>query len=193
MDVSHVGNCEDFFEKLAPYTNQHDTDLVFIADGAIWNWVDTHCPRCTQILDYYHALGHLGEFASLVFKKKSQKEAWIEEQKDFLWNDQVERVMEAIDKQACKTQKQKDKQRVLMQYDQNNRDRMQYKTFTEKGLLIGSGAIESAHRTVIQKRPQLSGQRWAIIGVQQVFNLRVANMSGYWDKVIQRIDKPLAA
>jgi hypothetical protein len=54
---------------------------------------------------------------------------------------------------------------------------MQYKTFQEKGLLIGSGAIEAAHRTVIQQRLKLSGQRWTKIGAQQIVNLRIAYKS----------------
>ncbi|MEO8764779.1 MAG: hypothetical protein ABI416_10850 [Ginsengibacter sp.] len=34
--------------------------------------------------------------------------------------------------------------------------------------IIGSGAIESAHRTVIQKRMKLSGQRWSKCGAQNI-------------------------
>ncbi|MFV0269601.1 MAG: hypothetical protein ACK5HT_20960 [Draconibacterium sp.] len=54
---------------------------------------------------------------------------------------------------------------------QNNLKRMQYKTFNEQGLLIGSGAIESAQRDILQQRLKLSGQRWTMKGLQQVANL----------------------
>lgn len=37
-------------------------------------------------------------------------------------------------------------------YLETNRDRMDYKTYRKRGLLIGSGAIESAHRRVMQRR-----------------------------------------
>lgn len=43
--------------------------------------------------------------------------------------------------------------------------------------LIGSGAIEAAHRNVIQKRLKLSGQRWTIKGAQQITNLRTYKKS----------------
>ena len=59
--------------------------------------------------------------------------------------------------------------------------------FKDKGLLIGSGAIEAAHRNVIQKRLKLSGQRWTVKGAQQVANLRVCEKSNDWDKVVSLI------
>ena len=70
---------------------------------------------------------------------------------------------------------------------------MDYKACRKRGLLIGLGAIESAHRTVMQ-RPhrrtglKRSGQRWSIGGVQRVLNLRIGQMSGRWDLVRQQIE-----
>ena len=34
----------------------------------------------------------------------------------------------------------------------------------------GSGAIESAHRTIVQKRMKQSGQRWSNKGAQNMLN-----------------------
>ncbi|MEE9373912.1 MAG: hypothetical protein V3V00_12750, partial [Saprospiraceae bacterium] len=41
-----------------------------------------------------------------------------------------------------------------------------------QGYMIGSGAIESAHKTVIQRRMKLSGQRWSMKGAKNMLNLR---------------------
>ena len=60
---------------------------------------------------------------------------------------------------------------------------MNYPEYDKLGYYIGSGAIESAHRTVVQKRLKLSGQRWTIDGAQRVLNLRVLKMSGKWNVV----------
>jgi len=43
--------------------------------------------------------------------------------------------------------------------------------------IIGSGAIESAHKTVVQERLKLPGQRWNNKGAQNVLNLRAAHKS----------------
>ncbi len=60
---------------------------------------------------------------------------------------------------------------------------MHYQTYLQQGYYIGSGAIEAAHRNVIQKRLKLSGQRWTPEGIQQVANLRVAYLSNQWELV----------
>jgi hypothetical protein len=60
---------------------------------------------------------------------------------------------------------------------------MMDKTYLAKGYLIGSGAMESAHRNVIQQRMKRSGQRWTIEGGQQVLNLRTTYLSNKWGKV----------
>ena len=61
----------------------------------------------------------------------------------------------------------------LLTYLTNNKKRINYGKFIKDGLLIGSGAIESANRDVIQKRMKLSGQRWTIQGAKQMLNLRI--------------------
>lgn len=64
---------------------------------------------------------------------------------------------------------------------------MRYGSFKAQGLLIGSGAIEAAHRHLIQHRLKLSGQRWTKQGAQQIANLRVAKKSNQWYKVLDLI------
>ncbi len=65
---------------------------------------------------------------------------------------------------------------------------MDYRAYRKRGLLIGSGAIEAAHRTVVQKRLKRSGQRWSQVGAQRVLNLRVCWMSARWPIVRQHIE-----
>ncbi|OJU22600.1 MAG: hypothetical protein BGN92_08540 [Sphingobacteriales bacterium 41-5] len=73
-----------------------------------------------------------------------------------------------------------------MSYYNNNRDRMNYKKYHSIGCgIIGSGAIESAHRTVIQKRMKQSGQRWSTPGAQNMLNLRVVRKNQQWSKIVE--------
>lgn len=72
----------------------------------------------------------------------------------------------------------------LIRYYTRNQHRMYYGFYRERKLLIGSGAIESAHREVIQHRLKRSGQRWSKPGAQQIAQLRVAKKSNHWQKVI---------
>jgi hypothetical protein len=188
--VAHVGACEDFLNKFESYTDRYDNNLVFVCDGArwIWKWVETHYPGAIQILDYYHAVQHLTKFADLVFKEKEAKNNWKERQKQLIWDGAIEQVIQNIEAANCTNVKQRKERQDLINYYQTNMERMRYEHFRQQGLLIGSGPIESAHRTVIQKRLKLSGQRWTIGGAQQVLNLRVAHMSGYWQRLIDLVD-----
>ena len=61
---------------------------------------------------------------------------------------------------------------------------MKYKQYRNIGCgITGSGAIESAHRTVIQKRMKLSGQRWSTKGAKNMLRLRIISMNRQWAKV----------
>jgi len=61
----------------------------------------------------------------------------------------------------------------IINYYTSNINRMEYKTYKTIGAgIIGSGAIESAHRTLIQCRYKQSGQVWSMDGIQNMLNLR---------------------
>lgn len=193
--VGHIGKHDEFLDKFQFYTDQYDDDLVFVCDGAtwIWNWIMSNYPKAIQILDYYHAVEHLLLFAKLVFKEKQKKEEWVERQKNLLWKDGVEQIIEQVEGLKPRNKKAREEQRKLINYYTKNKERMRYGSFRKKGLLVGSGPIESANRTVIQKRMKLSGQRWTIEGAQDILDLRITYLNGNWDKVIQLIDGKLAA
>ena len=69
---------------------------------------------------------------------------------------------------------------------------MEYPKYREKGLQIGSGAIEAAHRTLVQKRCKLSGQRWTPKGVTNVISLRNLRMNNQWDRLSEFLGKKAA-
>jgi len=189
--VSHLGGHEDFEVKMSAildeYANRAE-DLVFINDGAKWqwNWIDAEYPNATQILDFYHAMEHIGKYLSLV---RSRDKLKLEmEYLGKLFKEQgLDAIIKEINKNPPKTKTQKDELSKLQKYLDNNRSRMDYPNYLNRGLLIGSGAIESAHRTVIQRRMKLSGQRWSKKGAQKMLNLRTLNMSGYWSRLVNHL------
>jgi Uncharacterised protein family (UPF0236) len=187
--TAHLGNHTDFFEKFDRHLDGLK-NLVAIADGApwIWDFFDTTYPDAIQILDFFHAMERLSQLAVVQFKDKDTRSAWIEEQRKQLLDDKVEVVIQTIKELVCKGQNQ-DIQQKTITYLNNNKRRMLYKTYTDKGYLIGSGAIESAHRHVIQQRMKLAGQRWTIQGVQQIANLRVTYKNGFEQNIKSIIKK----
>lgn len=185
--VAHLGDHHAFLKKLEKQTDILD-QMIWIADGAkwIWNWIESSYPDSVQILDYFHCSEKLHDFAHEVFKDKTQRKVWTDKQQDLLLESKAGEVIREIAQTSCKG-KAKQLQRVLVTYYENNLERMNYKHYRQQGLLIGSGPMEAAHRHVVQCRLKLSGQRWTIKGAQQVVNLRVANKSNCWEKVLNLI------
>lgn len=185
--VAHIGSHKSFCEKLSPHLDRLSR-VVFIADGAawIWKWVQDFYPDSVQILDFYHAYEKLCQWAVLVFKDQSVRQCWLQDMKELLLDDQLEEVMLQIQDRDCKGENV-EKKTALLSYFNNNRHRMLYGRYLEAGYLIGSGAIESANRHVIQQRMKRSGQRWTIQGGQQVLNLRTAKLSNDWKQVVNLV------
>lgn len=196
--VARLGAHQEFKELaenlLDPYDHLGER-LVFISDGATWihHWQTETYPNATQILDFYHAGEHLSVFAETAIADNVLRKAWLAERKTELlsggYDSVVRQVGELAKSKSGAVQEAADK---LLQYYQNNKDRMDYKTYIDRGLHIGSGAIEAAHRNVIQKRMKQSGQRWTKKRAQNVLNLRTCYMSGYWNEVVDIIRKVAA-
>ena len=185
--LAHLGDCKIFTgqleDLLGSYGNLGER-LVFINDGATWirQWIEDAFPNAISILDLYHALEHLHLFVNSFFVDKEKAKKWIKKQNDLLLKSEVKQVIKNIKKLSPQNEAAK----KLIVYYQVNAYRMDYKKYKNIGAgIIGSGAIESAHRTVIQKRMKLSGQRWSEDGAQNMLRLRTGNMNGQWDKVIQ--------
>ncbi len=166
--------------------------LVFISDGATWirNWIEDTFPRAVSVLDYYHATQYLYGFAEKHFGDRQQAHQWVERQKGLLLESQTSEVMDNIKKLAP----DHPEGRKTLEYYQANLNRMDYKKYLLMGAgIIGSGAIESAHRTVVQKRLKLSGQRWSKKGAQNMLNLRVTSMNNQWGKVVKLVNTEFKA
>jgi hypothetical protein len=189
---AHLGEHTDFtplFEaSLGPYKSQPER-LVLLSDGGVWiqNYFGQHYPKATHILDYYHAVEHLAGWVRVQFKGSRSGMQWLDRQRDNLLSNGVEDVIEELEMLSNLSSESGACRDKLVGYYKRNRDRMQYGTYQMRGLQIGSGAIEAAHRTVIQCRMKRSGQRWSDAGGQAMLNLRVASKSGRWQLVKDRL------
>jgi len=188
--VSHFGGHEAFSEKFEKVVDHYESigeRLVFINDGASWinNWIKSYYPKATNILDYYHAVEYIHDFSKVVWSDKEKRKEWSAVQTSLLLEDKVITVIENINKIEVRGQVKTTAKDKILTYYNNNHDRMLYKTYRQRGLLIGSGPIESAHRFVLQKRLKQSGQKWTISGAQAVTNLRIAELNNMWGSVVE--------
>jgi len=176
--VAHLGGHEEFLDKVLDVIPP-GTPPIFIADGAkwIWNWVEDYYPENIQILDFYHCKEHIWSFAKEYFTE-SEALLWVEDAINKLKTEQVELFLKELEELPERTKNLQKSKSKLLTYLTNNKKRINYGKFLREGLLIGSGAIESANRDVIHKRMKLSGQRWTVQGAKQMLNLRTCYKSG---------------
>ena len=170
--VAQRGHYECFtakFEQLLPPESL--CKKVFLSDGASWitNWLTVAYPDSLQILDFYHVCEKL----SAISKLATCESNWFDAQKVQLLAGHVSAVCSTI-----KELKSFEGKTELLNYLERNSFRMKYAEYRQKGLMISSGPIESAHRTVLQSRMKRSGQRWSNTGCDAMIKLRVAYRSG---------------
>ena len=71
----------------------------------------------------------------------------------------------------------------LIGYYTENSTRMRYDDDLRLGYGIGSGAVESAHKQVLQARLRQAGMRWSVRGATHLLALRVLLLNGGWSKL----------
>ena len=184
-DIAHV----DEFGKLVWATGCQATadwvaELVFVCDGATWIWevVAQYYPHAVQIVDWYHAEDRLKRLADAVFPSPSQRQAWLAQITESLWQGQVEDVLLACQPLASKH----DEARQALTYFSNHRHRMRYDLFRAQGYLIGSGTIESGCKQIVTQRLKRSGAQWIVQGAVLTAKARAAWLSGNWHTLCQK-------
>lgn len=190
--AAYLGHYQGFAQRFEPLVRPYEHlahRLVFLTDGAPWMriWMDRNFPLATQVLDFRHAKDHLAAVSEQFFEQAQQRREWVEQQAALLLNDGFDKVLENLRSLAPRSEAARKEQERQENYLLENRYRMDYKTYVDSDLFIGSGAIEASHRTVVQRRLKLSGQRWTQKGAASVLNLRVSYMSDKWEKVVNLI------
>lgn len=185
--VSLIGSVEDFKYHLLALAARNEcyiaTDFVIISDGAKWikGIRDEFFPNAVHILDLCHLKENVGKFAMYKYNNAPEYHAWADEICDMLEEGKWKKVLKIIEEY-------KDKKTPagvvnLYTYIYNNRDSIDYPSYRERGYFVGSGAIESSNKTVMQERLKLSGMRWNVDSAQGIVSLRARSESGHWNEV----------
>lgn len=191
--VSYFGSVNEFkkflFDAAARAGYGSIKEVIVIGDGAqwIWNMCEEVFPDAVQILDYYHLSENTHAYAKLVYPEDEvTRKAWVNKVLDTVGNGDIDGAIKLVE--AKKIEKLPDTAVNLYTYINNNRNRINYNIFKQKGYYIGSGAIESANKMVIQQRMKQSGMRWSINGGQDIATLRTKHESNRWEEVVDVIN-----
>lgn len=83
----------------------------------------------------------------------------------------------------------REKCQETIEYIKKRRAYMDYATYLAKGLMIGSGIIESSHKRVIGQRLKQAGMHWSLDGANAMVHLRALHLSDGpgWDRLWERL------
>jgi hypothetical protein len=154
-----------------------------LGDGAawIWNLGEDHFGHRVDTLDYYHACEHLWTAARALFGQASAPAAaWAQEQCATLLTRGPRPVQVALAQAQRRTRPTGEARATVVReraYLRTHATRMDYPTLRLLGMVIGSGAIESSAKHLVQIRMKRPGQRWSEAGADAVLALRARLVS----------------
>ena len=182
--VNGLGEFAPVLEEALEVENIDEVGKVaWLGDGAACNWTlaDQLCPDAVQILDWHHAVEHAVDCGKVLLDEESP---WLP-----LWQRRAEELLAEGDPNAviseimdcmplvARGRGQREALEALenlVRYYRTNANRMKYRLYREDSLPIGSGAVESAHRHVLQTRMKRAGQRWELKNARRMARLRAA-------------------
>ena len=192
-----IGDPDETFKILRAHLVARDahqaSEIVCIGDGAHWIWqrmghlideLDIVAPKVTFVLDFYHVVEHLASVADgkRGWTKRKRKK-WLKEMRKRLKQGHLDKVLEELSDLARGRNAKVVKRE--MNYFKQNKQRMRYDVFVKNKLPIGSGAMESGIRQVVNMRLKSAGMFWKKENAEGFLHLRCYLKSGRWD-VIER-------
>lgn len=165
--------------------------ILFVADGARWIWkraglllrrLGIKPEQVNELVDFYHAVEHLGKIAALQRRwTVKERQHWIGRQRRRLLKGSIEEVQGAIDV-LCGPRSGKALRRERDYFKRNaGKGRMDYARVAAAKMPIGSGAIESAIRRVVNLRLKGASIYWHKSSAEAVLLLRSYYKAGRWN------------
>ena len=158
------------------------------AGSGLDRFMAVYFPRAVRIVDFRHASEYVHDLAKGydADNAKGLAERWCHQLKHD-GGAALLGALQSLNREAMTStvQEQYDK---TCTYLTNHHDRMDYPRYLAKGWQIGSGAVESGCKTVVNQRLNMGGMRWGETGSDAVCHLRALFCSdpdqwdAFWEK-----------
>lgn len=202
--VSRLSSAEAFSQEAIREVHQRGTEhaqvIAAVADGALWcqQVFDDHVPRAVRILDFPHAVEHLSSVAQAVYGRGTEATSeWLSTQRHTMRSGDPDAVLAAIAAvpvaaapDPAEAAQVRDRE---LAYFTTRRAQIAYAEFVERGLPIGSGAVESANKVVVEARLKGAGMHWSARHVDGMLALRCAICSERWTYAWRLATAPVPA
>jgi hypothetical protein len=184
-DVATAGKQLRACAKRAGFAANHCVHAL--GDGAPWiaqQVKQRFGSQGSYLVDFYHVCDYLAAAAKAIEDQPCAQRHWLDEQKRRLKaEDGLDAVLRTLQchLEPADTADDDAPVRQCWRYLNNRLDQLDYPGAIDKGLPIGSGEIESAHRYVIQRRLKLPGAWWSAANASSMLALRLNRANGEWE------------
>jgi len=178
-----------------------ETQVIAVGDGAhgLKEGLEAHFPKLQYILDWFHLKHHFFETAEMLADAGhlvGEIDEWVDHHMDTIFEGEAGAVLGELkslkapldkppDPEAtCETEQPQtawERLERLIGYLTRFYESTDYKAYCDNDWPIGSGEVESAHKTVPQGRLKLPGATWAEENLSKMCALRVIQANGWWD------------
>ncbi|MBD2512287.1 ISLre2 family transposase [Nostoc muscorum FACHB-395] len=166
--------------------------VLLIADGAEWIWIHIppllkklKCPPETyQLLDFFHAASHLQDFADAAFNTNNERQQWFKKARKTLRKGQTLNLIRNMDEFISGASGERlknlvrERNYILKAY---RRRLVKYNEVATKKLPLGSGAVESLIRQVVNLRMKGNSKFWLQDNAEIMLHLRCQWIAKSWD------------
>ncbi len=166
--------------------------VVAVNDGAAWiqSFVDYHRPDAVRIIDFAHALGYVATLGQTALGAESAAfQTWFSRARHQLRHQPPQRNLHewAWLRRRLANSDQEAAFEAALRYLTRRQKMIDYPHFERHGFPIGSGAVESSHKHVVQRRLKQAGMRWAERNLNPMLALRNLIANGRWSTEWPRI------
>ncbi len=166
--------------------------ITFVADGGAWIW--ERIPAIVrlaklegmpihEVLDCYHAAHHISLALAALGLNDKERMPLYREQRTLLRNGQWRRVVEDLtDLAQAEPEDSQVWTEITYLQKHGEAGRLKYPTFRGLGVPIGSGAIESNIRRVINLRLKGNSIFWREPNAEAMLQVRAQVLTNRWDK-----------
>lgn len=160
-----------------------NTKIHCVADGARWiqsQVKEQFKEQATFLVDFYHLSEYLAAASKAITNGDGKVWLWL--QQDKMKQNKTEEVLAELRlyQESEEISEFDAPIRRCLRYIESKLDSFDYKGAIERGLPIGSGEIESGHKSVLQSRLKLSGAWWKQQNAEKMVALRTTRANGEW-------------
>jgi hypothetical protein len=169
--------------------------VTFVADGAPWIWkrldwviaqAELDPKRVVEVLDWCHAVHHLSVALAALPLTESQRKGLYKRLRGLLKEGSSADVIAELKVLAVNQPEDSPMWREIRYLTKHSDSgRLRYDCLRRRGVPLGSGAIESTIRRVINLRLKGNGIYWTEDNAEAVFQLRAAVVSGRWEEILE--------